>query len=122
MYDVYDDDMEDTVSLTLAEVRQDEFNIVEEYKQNKIPHDENKYVYLINQLYPYMIPFVSPTYMDHILVNKEVRTDLNVIVNNLEEFNSTVFGIEQKSIPMVHNQRFVVEGIHTWINKTRYYS
>ena len=117
LYDVYDDDMEDIVSLTLAEVRQDEFNIVEEYKQNKIPHDENKYVYLINQLYPYMIPFVSPTYMNHILVNKEVQTDLNVVVNNLEEFNSTVFGTEQNSIPMVHNQRFVIEAYTRGLTK-----
>ena len=117
LYDIYDDDMEDIIPLTLAEVRQDEFTIVEEYKQNKIPHDENKYVYLMNQLYPYMIPFVSPTDMNHILVDKAVQTDLNVVVNNLEEFNSTVFGTEQKSIPMVHKQRFVIEAYTRGLTK-----
>ena len=106
LYNVQEDE-EDVVSLTLAEVREAEFNIVEEYKQNNIPHDENKYVYLMNNLYPYMTPFVPPTNINKILVNKEVRSDLNVVVNNLEDFYSTVFGVER--IPIVHNQRFVIE-------------
>ena len=87
---------------------------MKKFKQNRMPGDENKYDNFINQLYPYLKPFSTTTQLD-MLINKSVGQNYNVLVNNLEAFESTVFGVDPyktgstKNPPTTHNMRFLMD-------------
>ena len=114
LYDIIDDDFEDIIALTLGEVREEIYDLMEKFKSNRIPGDENKYDTFMNNLYPYLQPFLEAK-GDNILINKAVQKNYNALVNNLEAFESTVFGIEpfetvsSKNPAITHNMRFVMD-------------
>ena len=114
LYDIVDDEFQDIISLTLAEVRDEVYDLMKKFKQNRMPGDENKYDNFMNQLYPYLQPFVT-TMQSDMLINKSVGQNYNVLVNNLEALESTVFGIEPyetpsaKNPPTTHNMRFLTD-------------
>ena len=93
IYDI-DDDIEDEfidiVPLTLAETRIAENNIIKTYKQNDIPDGENKYKYLIKNIKPYLTPFTEPNNPEDSLSIQEVQANITAVVNNLEDFHSSV--------------------------------
>ncbi len=64
----------------------------ESYKSNQLTNDENKYVSLYKQLEPYMTPFLNlnDENTQDIIYEKEVNTNINTILNNLDELYSTV--------------------------------
>ena len=114
LYDIVDDDFEDIISLSLGEVREEIYDLMEKFKRNRIPGDENKYDTFMNSLYTYLQPFVA-SQEENLLISKTVEKNYNALVNNLEAFESTVFGIEpfetasSKNPPITHNMRFVMD-------------
>lgn len=114
LYDIVDDDFDDIVSLSLGEVREEVYNLMEQFKRNRVPGDENKYDTFFNNLYPYLQPFIE-SQSENLLINKTVEKNYNTLVNNLEAFESTVFGIEPYETPssknpaVTHNMKFVMD-------------
>ena len=115
LYNIEDDDAEDVISLTLAGARDAEYQLMKDYKQNTIPGDQNKYSFLMNALNDMMVPFAETLQFGNILVEKNVQTNLNVVINNIGEFYSTAFGVENIDLPIkksravVHNAQYVIE-------------
>ena len=75
--------------------------IVDNYRSNSFPNDENKYSQLNNELNPYFTPFETIDVENNkdILIEKFTGCDINVIVDNLEDMYSTTFskvGVENR--------------------------
>ena len=93
VYDLEFDEMEvnnDIVNETLANTRIIESDIVEQYKTNDIPENDNKYEYLYKELNPLLTPYTNPSPDDNNLIAKKVNTNLTSIVDNLDDLYSSV--------------------------------
>jgi hypothetical protein len=93
---VYDLDLElsennpDIDPLTLAETRIGEDEIIDNYKNNSIPDQQNKYVYLYKSLNPYFTPYEDALLDDNLLETTTVNTNLTAVIDNLDDFYSSV--------------------------------
>ena len=82
------------------------------YKNDKNIEGQNKYVNLYRSIDPYMTPFKSPNIIDNdvfakkngIIIENEVTSDINAIIDNLGDFYSTV--IDNST---ARDRRFVVQ-------------
>ena len=110
LYNVEDDDPEDIIPLTLAATRDAEYNAIKDYKQNTIPGDQNKYSFLMNALHNLTLPFGDTLQLSNILVEKQVQTNLNVVLNNMGEFFSTAFGVVESNLP-IKKRRSIVQNV-----------
>jgi len=74
------------------------------YKSNDLP-GVNKYASLYDQLLPFFRPFdyINEENQNDIIIEKEVQNNLNVIIDNLENFYSTIF-----SNSSITTKRFVI--------------
>jgi hypothetical protein len=84
----------------------DEINkIIENYKSNNLPTDSNKYSVLYSELAPYFTPFnlIGDEDQNGIISEVEIKTNINTIIDNLENMYSSVF-----SNNMIRNRRFVI--------------
>ena len=85
--------IKNSVELTNQSQKSDDFY------NNRIQGEENKYHYLLNSYNEFMKPFDSPppTNREEFLVfNREIKTDLEAIVNNLSDFYSTTLGMNSR--------------------------
>lgn len=83
------DEFQDVIPLTVAETRIDEERIINTYLQNLVPDGENKYSYLLKELNPYLTPYNNPD-LDNILVNKRVNANITAVIDNMEDFYSSI--------------------------------
>ena len=88
-YDLEEDNI-DFIPTTLAESQTDIDLLINEFKQNRIPDGQNKYLYLYRRLNFLLTPFTIPTDKSNIIIQKDVNANLLAIVDNLEDFYSTV--------------------------------
>lgn len=101
LYDlkVEDDDIIEDVFPLKNYTEYNNFDIIQNnfYKNNSQIGDEIKYDAFYSQINPQFTPFVPPKNReDFLLYNKEIKTDLEAIVNNLGDFYSTA--IESSTI------------------------
>ena len=84
--------------------------IMDRYWGNDVAVEQNKYVQLISDLEPYLNPFkeLGPELKDEIINDVRIETDLNVVIDNLGDFYSSV--VEKDSI---NTKRFVFEKYNT---------
>jgi hypothetical protein len=86
------DEYDDIVPLTMAQSRIAEAEAINLYKSNEVPDGQNKYNYLINKQDALATPFEYPTYQDDsVMITKQVNDNLNAIIDNLGELNSSIF-------------------------------
>ena len=103
LYDVDEDEAEeynDINSLTLAQSQVKTAAGINNYYDNTIPNEENKYHYLLNLINQETQPFTKPNYsgelsdldsgLDAIISRLEVNANLNVAIDNLEDFYCSV--------------------------------
>ena len=90
--DSFDNEV-DVRELDLANVRSEESNLIQSYYQNEIAGD-NKYYSLIRGLKRFYTPYDNPSpqqiQSDNLLAVKEVNANINAVVNNLNNFESSV--------------------------------
>lgn len=84
------------------------------YKNNAIT-DESKYVNLYRQLTDLMIPFENPDEIPNFLQNERVRANIEAIIDNLDEFNSTVLQIASKGLNLV-KKKYVIQTYNLGLN------
>ena len=89
-------------------------SILQSYKSDNYPTDINKYRELYNDLNPFFTPFedLSPDNLQGLIINKQVHSNLNCIIDNLENMYSTVFGNNQ-----VKTTRFLLQKYNTSLTK-----
>jgi len=95
LYNVkYDEENENQtiLSLDLTDDLMAMDNIIKTYKAGSAGEEQSKYVTLMSDLNPYETPFedVNPEYISGIIYEEDVETNLNVIIDNLGDFYSSV--------------------------------
>ena len=100
-----DEDNNDIENISLFTDLEHMHELIENYKSNNLPADQNKYSALEMDMSPYLTPFanISEESMRDILVEKEVNTNLNTIIDNLTDMYSSIF-----STNAVRSRRFVI--------------
>jgi hypothetical protein len=80
--------------------------LIDNYRSNDLPIDQNKYSLLYGELNAYFTPFnlINEETTSDLLTEKNVEADLNVIIDNLEEMYSSVFTNNN-----VRSRRFVIQ-------------
>jgi len=90
------------IDSNLANMRE----LIENYKSNDLPTDQNKYSSLYSELNPYFTPYdlVSEENMNGVIIEKEVNGNINTIIDNLGDMYSTIFNNNS-----IRNRRFVIQ-------------
>jgi hypothetical protein len=88
--------------------------LIENYKSNNLPVEQNKYAALYSSLNPYLTPFelIGEENSAGIINEKEVNTNMNIIIDNLEDMYSSIFHNN-----MVRTRRFVIQKYNTALSK-----
>ena len=100
----------DDVVFTDAEImalRYAQANIIESqghYKSNTVPDSQNKYIYLMQEMNPYFTPFLENSDTTNIIIREKVQDNLDVLINNLENFESHM--VEEVN---VISQKYVID-------------
>lgn len=100
-----DEDNNDIENISLFSNLENMHELIENYKSNNLPVDQNKYSALYSELEPYFTPFgnLSDESMGDIIIEKAVNTNINIIIDNLTEMYSSIF-----SGNAVRSRRFVI--------------
>ena len=91
---LYDNDQDvtdvygDIKSVTLADVRNQETEIIQSFKSQTIPVGQNGYEYITKSLNEFWTPFTKPTIVT--IGNVIVENNITAVVNNLHDFYSSV--------------------------------
>lgn len=103
--DNIDDENNDLINIELNKNLKDMTDIINNYRSNSAPIESNKYTSLYSDLASYFIPFnlIDDENNGNIITEKEVNDNINVVIDNLEDMYSSVFGNN-----MIRNRRFVI--------------
>lgn len=118
MYNVddADDDLEtsDTINVSIDANLTQMIDIINNYKSNTLPNEQNKYSYINSEMNPFFTPFdlINDEHNTGILTEKSVETDMNVIIDNLEDMYSSVFSNNN-----LRTRRFVIQKYNTGLTK-----
>lgn len=107
IYDIdipQDETVEDVVPLTSSFTTGEEVDIIKQYRMNTVPDGQNKYKFLYNNLNSYFTPYQLPSDNTNLLDIKTIETNLDVVIENLDDFYSTMVGNENLT-----RQRFVID-------------
>ena len=100
-----DEEISDVVNLQIETNLKGMSELIKSYNSNTLPTDYNKYTSLYHDLNRYFTPFeLVSDESTEIITEKTIYTDLNTIVDNLENMYSSVFANS-----MVRDRRFVIQ-------------
>jgi hypothetical protein len=100
-----DEENNDIINLSLSKEIHEMSELIKNYQSNDLPAESNKYTALYSDLEKYFRPFEYPDEdkTNDIIHENYVKADLNVVIDNLEDFYSSVFNNN-----MIRNRRFVI--------------
>jgi len=106
-YDVenIDEENNDIINLELTKDITDINELFKSYYSDNLPTESNKYSALYTELDSYFTPFdqIDEENLDEIILEKNVKDNINVIIDNLSDMYSSVY-----SKNMIRNRRFVI--------------
>jgi len=108
---------DDYILTSLGNVRKQEQEIINRYNEGSFPESDNKYSYLMNALNETLTPFDEPTNKENYLITTDVNANINTIVDNLEDFYSSVaiYSTKNKSSFIVR-KRFLTQVYNTGLD------
>jgi hypothetical protein len=94
------------VEVNLQEELESITEIMNNYKSNTLPIDQNKYTLLNTDLNKFFTPFdmINEEDTDGILIEKKVEVNLNTVIDTLEDMYSSVYSKNN-----IRNRRFVIQ-------------
>lgn len=114
LYDI-DEDVQglysDVIPQTIASVRTEESEFIQTFKEGKVPDGQNGYDYLVKKINDYWTPFESPINPTENIFNVNVKTNITAIVDNLEDFYSSI-ALEDD----VKRKRFLIQEYNLGMN------
>jgi len=112
--DAKDEENNDIINLVIDEDIERIKELLDIYKSNNLPLDQNKYSLLYSELNSYFTPFnlISEELTNNLLIEKNVNTSISTIIDNLEEMYSTVFTNNN-----VRTKRFVIQKYNMGLTK-----
>ena len=115
LYDIEideDDEFDDIMSILFRFDIQNALEIYDHIRANTVPDGQNKYKYFFNSLNDFFTPFIDSDDKTNIIANLQVQSNLNVVINNLEDFNATLLEsakILPKKEETLVEKRFVID-------------
>ena len=96
--------------------------IIDQYVNNNVPGERNKYKYLLQNLDSYYTPFSQPDNDSNVISRQEILNNIEVVIDNLGNFYSNlIYGSEVrgKGEPSytLKNQRFVIDRYNLGMKK-----
>uniref|UniRef100_A0A6C0KH20 Uncharacterized protein n=1 Tax=viral metagenome TaxID=1070528 RepID=A0A6C0KH20_9ZZZZ len=105
VYDAFNtEDIPDIVDLILYTALSEQNEQNEQYFKNHLVDSDNPFLTHLKNMNQFATPFERPDLISNALINKEVETNLNVIVNNLENFYSSIVNKEE-----VARRKYLIE-------------
>jgi hypothetical protein len=100
-----DEENNDLINLDLTDDVSTINNLFAQFNSNELPSESNKYTALYSEMNSFFTPFnlINDENQEGIIIEKEVGSNINTIIDNLEEMYSSVF-----SNNMIRNRRFVI--------------
>ena len=88
--------------------------LLEKYKSDDLPNEQNKYASLYSSLNPFFTPFnlIDDEKSNGIIIEKETLSNINTIIDNLEDMYSSIFNNNT-----IRNRRFVIQKYNTALTK-----
>jgi hypothetical protein len=116
VYDFEDsgEDYTDILATTLADARNGEENVIEQYNDGNMPDQDNKYTFLIKSLNPFLTPFENDVSGENAVTDEnilgriKVHTNITAIVDNLGDFYSSVLA-SNADTSVIKRRRFVMQ-------------
>ena len=110
------DENNDVINLNIDKTLIDLKEIIDNYKSNDIPSDQNKYAELYREIdREYTVPFKELTEEENlngVLYDLNAVNNVNTVINNLEDLYSSVY-----SNNAVRSRRFVIQKYNTGLTK-----
>lgn len=105
---------QDIISLNLNDDLKDIRNILNNYKSNDSPDEQNKYVTMMSELNPYFTPFEEPNpeFSSNIIYTNEVLTDITAIIDNLTDFESSIVKND-----LIQTKKFLIQKYNLGLNR-----
>jgi hypothetical protein len=109
-----EDEFSDIVNLELNDDLDNMKILLENFRSNTLPNEQNKYSSLYKELNPHFTPFdyINDEQLSELMIEKMTNTDMNVIIDNLGDFYSSVFRNN-----LLNTQRFVVQKYNLGLTK-----
>jgi len=109
-----EDEFSDVVNVDLNEDLENIRMLLENFKTNTLPSEQNKYSSLYKELNPYFTPFdyINDEQLSETMIEKMTQSDINVIIDNLGDFYSSVFRNN-----LLNTQRFVIQKYNLGLTK-----
>ena len=111
-----DEENNDVINLNLNKTLVDLIEIIDNYKSNNIPSDQNKYAELYREIdKAYTVPFKEPRdeeELNGVIYELKAINNINTVINNLEDLYSSVY-----SNNSVRSRRFVIQKYNTALTK-----
>ena len=116
-----DEQLETTSDDVLIEYIDDALNHEEKlksdvYYNSNVITEESKYVNLYKQLSDLFVPFENPDEIPNFLQNERVRANMEAIVDNIDDFNSSVIHLAFKQVSLV-KKRYVIQTYNLGLNR-----
>ena len=110
----YDNDSNDVIELNMFENLNAMDAILKSYKGNELVDETDKYSSLYTSLNPYFTPFdyINEENNEDIIYVKEVNDNITTIINNLDQFYSSVMSNNNTK-----TRRFVIQKYNMGLNK-----
>ena len=111
----YDEENGDIINLNLDKTLVDLKEIIDNYKSNNMPSDQNKYAELYRELdRAYSVPFkeLQDEDLNGVIYELKAINNINTVINNLEDLYSSVY-----SNNAVRSRRFVIQKYNTGLTK-----
>ena len=107
-------DSPDIVELHISEDVDNMVHVINSYESNDTPDEQNKYVSLMTEMNPYFTPYqaINPESIHDIITDISVTTDLNVIIDNLDNFYSSI--VEND---IIKTKRFLIQKYNLGLNR-----
>ena len=87
------------------------------YKTNSVPDSQNKYTYLFQGLNSYFTPFLETNNNDNIIIKKQVNENLDILINNSDNFTSSMIKARQNKDAIINDEQFVIDRYNLGLNK-----
>ena len=112
--DHIDEENNDVVNIDLSTDIGHIRELIDTYRSNDMPVDQNKYAELYASLNPYFTPYdmVADESKAGIIDERMTLSNINTVIDNLEEMYSSIF-----SSNAIRNRRFVIQKYNTALSK-----
>ena len=105
--DVYNE-FSDLIYLPNSDIYKEKSDIYNKYLESSHSQSDNKYIQLQRDLHPYYTPYSNPRNTNNILATVRINVPITSIVNNLDDYKSSVIKKQIISTKQFNTQEHIL--------------